>query len=41
VVAGIAKKSGHPISFWEFTRYSSVVAVVTLAIATPYLLLRY
>ena len=41
VVAGIAKKSGHPISFWEFTRYGSVVAVATLAIATPYLLLRY
>ena len=41
VVAGIAKKSGHPISFWEFTRYGSVVAVVTLLIATPYLLLRY
>jgi Na+/H+ antiporter NhaD/arsenite permease-like protein len=41
VVAGIAKRSGHPISFWEFTRYGSVVAVVTLAIATPYLLLRY
>jgi Na+/H+ antiporter NhaD/arsenite permease-like protein len=41
VVAGIAKKSGHPISFWEFTRYGAVVAVVTLAIATPYLLLRY
>lgn len=41
VVAGIAKKSGHPISFWEFTRYGAVVAVVTLGIATPYLLLRY
>lgn len=41
VVAGIAKKSGHPISFWEFTRYGAVVAVVTLAIATPYLLLRF
>jgi Na+/H+ antiporter NhaD/arsenite permease-like protein len=41
VVAGISKKSGHPISFWEFTRYGSVVALVTLAIATPYLLLRY
>ena len=41
VVAGIAKKNGHPISFWEFTRYGAVVAVVTLAIATPYLLLRY
>lgn len=41
VVAGISKRNGHPISFWEFTRYGSVVAVVTLAIATPYLLLRY
>lgn len=41
VVAGIAKRSGHPISFWEFTRYGLVVAVVTLGIATPYLLLRY
>jgi Na+/H+ antiporter NhaD/arsenite permease-like protein len=41
VVAGIAKRNGHPISFWEFTRYGSVVAVVTLLIATPYLLLRY
>ena len=41
VVAGIAKKNGHPISFWEFTRYGAVVAVVTLAIATPYLLFRY
>ncbi len=41
VVAGIAKRNGHPISFWEFTRYGSVVALVTLLIATPYLLLRY
>ncbi|HSN11338.1 MAG TPA: ArsB/NhaD family transporter [Propionibacteriaceae bacterium] len=41
VVAGIAKRSGHPISFWEFTRYGLVVALVTLSIATPYLLLRY
>lgn len=41
VVTGIARRSGHPISFWEFTRYGSVVALVTLIIATPYLLLRY
>lgn len=41
VVAGISKRNGHPISFWEFTRYGSVVALVTLVIATPYLLLRY
>ena len=41
VVAGIAKRSGHPISFWEFTKYGSLVALVTLTIATPYLLIRY
>ena len=41
VVTGIARRNGHPISFWEFTRYGSVVALVTLAIATPYVLLRY
>ena len=41
VVTGIAKRNGHPISFWEFTRYGSVVALVTLAVSTPYLLLRY
>jgi Na+/H+ antiporter NhaD/arsenite permease-like protein len=41
VVAGVAKRSGHLISFAEFTRYGAVVAGVTLLIATPYLLLRY
>ena len=41
VITGIAKRNGHPISFWEFTKYGSVVAAVTLAIATPYVLLRY
>jgi Na+/H+ antiporter NhaD/arsenite permease-like protein len=41
VVTGIAKRSGHPISFWEFTKYGALVAFVTLVIATPYLLLRY
>ena len=41
VVVGIAMRSGHRIGFWEFTRYGAVVAVTTLAIATPYLLFRY
>jgi len=41
VVTGVAKRSGHLISFGEFTRYGAVVAGVTLLIATPYLLLRY
>ena len=41
VVTGIAKRHGHPISFWQFTRYGSAVAAMTLLVATPYLLLRY
>jgi len=41
VVLGIAARNGHPISFWQFTRYGLVVAVVTIAIAWPYLYLRY
>jgi Na+/H+ antiporter NhaD/arsenite permease-like protein len=40
VVTGVSKRSGHSISFWEFTRYGAVVAFVTVAIATPYVLLR-
>jgi Na+/H+ antiporter NhaD/arsenite permease-like protein len=41
VVIGIAKRHGYPISFWEFTKYGSVVAVVTVAACVPYLWLRY
>jgi Na+/H+ antiporter NhaD/arsenite permease-like protein len=41
VVLGIAKRSGHPISFWEFTKYGVVVAAVTVALCVPYLYLRY
>jgi Na+/H+ antiporter NhaD/arsenite permease-like protein len=40
-VIGLAEKAGHKISFWEFTKYGLVVAAATLAIATPYVLLRY
>jgi Na+/H+ antiporter NhaD/arsenite permease-like protein len=41
VVLGIAARSGQPISFWEFTKYGLVVAVVTIALSVPYLWLRY
>jgi len=41
VVIGIAARNGHPISFWQFTRYGIVVAVVTVAVAWVYLGLRY
>ncbi|HEX5088108.1 MAG TPA: ArsB/NhaD family transporter [Nocardioides sp.] len=41
IVIGLAEKAGHKITFWGFTKYGLVVAVVTLVIATPYVLLRY
>ncbi|WP_327092585.1 ArsB/NhaD family transporter [Nonomuraea sp. NBC_01738] len=41
VVLGIAARNGTPISFWQFTKYGLVVTVVTVAVATPYLWLRY
>jgi Na+/H+ antiporter NhaD/arsenite permease-like protein len=41
VILGLAERGGRRISFWEFTRYGLVVAVVTIAICTPYLWLRY
>ena len=41
VMTGIAKRNGHPISFWEFTKYGAIVTVVTVGLCFPYLWLRY
>ena len=41
VVAGIAARNGHPISFWTFTRYGIVVTAATIAVAHLYVALRY
>ncbi len=41
VVLGIARRYGHPISFWTFTRYGLLVTAVTIAISVPYVLLRF
>jgi Na+/H+ antiporter NhaD/arsenite permease-like protein len=41
VSAGIAGKSGYKISFLEFTKYGSIIMVVSLAISTAYIYLRY
>ena len=41
VVLGIAERNNNPIGFWTFTRYGLIVTAVTIAIATPYLWLRY
>ena len=41
VVLGIAKRNGHPISFWQFTKYGLIVTAVTVTLTLPYLYLRY
>ncbi len=41
VVLGIAARNGHPISFWQFTKYGIVVAFVTIFISWIYVWLRY
>jgi Na+/H+ antiporter NhaD/arsenite permease-like protein len=41
VILGIAKRNGHPISFWTFTRYGLVVTAVTIGLCIPYIALRY
>ncbi len=41
VVLGIAARNGHPISFWQFTKYGLLVALVTVAVSWGYFLLRY
>jgi Na+/H+ antiporter NhaD/arsenite permease-like protein len=41
VILGIAARQGVHISFWGFTKYGLVVALVTVGISMPYLWLRY
>ncbi len=41
VTVGIAERAGHPISFWQFSRYGLVVTAVTTAAAGLYVWLRY
>ena len=41
VVANLAARDGHPITFGQFLRYGSVVVLMSLAISTAYLWLRY
>lgn len=41
VVIGLARQYGHPISFGQFARSGPPVAVGSVALCVPYLLLRY
>ncbi|MCP9950653.1 SLC13 family permease [Actinomadura madurae] len=41
VAIGIAARTGHPISFWQFTRYGIIVTVLSTLMAWVYVALRY
>ena len=41
VVASLAEKSGHPISFKHFLRFGVIVTVISLVLASGYVWLRY
>jgi Na+/H+ antiporter NhaD/arsenite permease-like protein len=41
VMLGIARRSGNPISFWEFTRKGFVVTAMSAVLSALYLWLRY
>jgi Na+/H+ antiporter NhaD/arsenite permease-like protein len=41
VVANVAEKSGHPISFSSFLRYGVPTTLLSLALASAYIWLRY
>ncbi|HZE38095.1 MAG TPA: ArsB/NhaD family transporter [Stackebrandtia sp.] len=41
VMVGMAQRAGHPIGFWQFTKYGLITTVVTITIAMAYLWLRY
>ena len=41
VAIGIAARAGHPITFWQFTKYGIVVTTLSLVMAWLYVWLRY
>jgi Na+/H+ antiporter NhaD/arsenite permease-like protein len=41
VSASIATKNGYPITFMDFTKYGLVITLLSLALSTGYVLLRY
>jgi len=41
VVANMAAREGHAITFWQFLRYGTAVAVMSMVISTAYLYIRY
>jgi Na+/H+ antiporter NhaD/arsenite permease-like protein len=41
VAVGIAKRAGHPVSFWDFTKRGAAVTLISFILSLGYLWLRY
>ena len=41
VAVGLAAKAGYKISFWQFAKYGIPITIISIAIAAPYLFLRF
>jgi Na+/H+ antiporter NhaD/arsenite permease-like protein len=41
VAVGIAKRAGHPVSFWDFTKRGAAVTLISFLLSLGYLWLRY
>jgi Na+/H+ antiporter NhaD/arsenite permease-like protein len=41
VAIGIAQRTGHPITFWQFTKYGVVVTAACTILAWLYVWIRY
>jgi len=41
VAVGIANRSGHRVSFWDFTKRGAAVTAVSFVLSLGYLWLRY
>ncbi len=41
VSAGLSAKSGHPISFWDFTKFGALFMLMSIILSTVYMFFRY
>jgi Na+/H+ antiporter NhaD/arsenite permease-like protein len=41
LVQPLATKSGHSVSFWDFTKYKHIFTLVSIAVSSVYLFIRY
>lgn len=41
VSAGLSAKSGHPVTFWDFTKYGAIFMLMSLVVCSLYVYLRY